>query len=52
MCIFHILNEISQHSELMDTILVRNYSYIYLEDYQIKYNQHLKSTIKVLSENY
>ena len=38
--IFHIMNEISQHPELMDTFLVGNYCHIFLEDYQMKCSQH------------
>ena len=40
--IFHIMNEISQHPDLMDTFLVGNHWYIFWEDYQIKCSQHFK----------
>ena len=41
-CIFHIMNGISQHPDLMDTFLVGNHFHIFWEDYQIKCSQHFK----------
>ena len=34
--LFHIMNEISQHPDLINTFLVGNYCDIFGEDYRIK----------------
>ena len=41
-CIFNIMIEISQNSELMYTFLDGNHFHIFLKDYQIKCSQHVK----------
>ena len=50
-CILHIMNEISQRPDLMDTFLVRNHCHIFCEDYQIKCSQHYKKHEWILSKN-
>ena len=41
-CILHIMNEISQHPDLMDTFLNGNHFQIIWEDYQNERSQHFK----------